>query len=183
MRKICSWLFVTLDGVVEAPEKWVRFNDEVGEAIDAERQAADALLLGRRTYEVFAAAWPQRTAADDPAAPWMNETAKYVVSTTLRAPQWQNTTVLHGDDVIERLAELKRQQGKNISVNGSATLVCSLLDTGLLDQVRLFVMPVMVGPGMRFPVANDGVALELTDSRAYSNGVVSLTYAPTRGGA
>lgn len=108
MRKICSWLFMSLDGVVESPEKWVRFNDEVGRAIDAEMQAADALLLGRQTYEVFAAAWPQRTADDDPAAPWMNEAAKYVVSTTLRAPQWQNTTVIDGD-VVERVTELKRQ--------------------------------------------------------------------------
>jgi dihydrofolate reductase len=99
-------------------------------------------------------------------------------STTLQAPEWQNTTVINGD-VAERVAELKRQPGKNISVNGSATLVRSLVGTGLIDELHLFVMPVLVGSGARFPETGDEVALELTNSRAYGNGVVSLTYAPS----
>lgn len=175
MRKVRSWMFITLDGVVESPEKWVRYNEEVGQAIDAEMQAADALLLGRRTYEVFAAAWPQRTAADDPGAPWMNETPKYVASTTLEAPEWQNTTVIRGD-VAEGVAKLKQEPGKNISVNGSATLVRSLIGEGLIDELQLFVMPVLVVSGARLPQGHDEVALELSDSRSFSNGVVSLTY-------
>ncbi len=179
MRRIRSWLFITLDGVVESPEKWVRFNDEIGQAIEAEMQAADALLLGRRTYEVFAASWPQRTAENDPGAPWMNETPKYVVSTTLEAPEWQSTTVIRGD-VREGVSQLKEKPGKDISVNGSATLVRSLLPTGLIDELRLFVMPVLAGAGGRFPQGDDEVALELTDSRSFSNGVASLTYRPTQ---
>jgi len=109
----------------------------------------------------------------------MNETPKYVVSTALEAPKWQNTTVIDGD-VTGRLAQLKRQPGKNISVNGSATLVRSLLGTGLIDELRLFVMPVLAGAGARFPEGGDEVALELTDSQTFSNGVVSLTYGPVK---
>lgn len=179
MRKIRSWMFITLDGVVESPEKWVRFNDELGQAIDDEMQAADALLLGRRTYEVFAASWPQRTADDDPGAPWMNQTPKYVVSTTLGAPEWQNTTVIQRD-VAEEVTQLKQGPGKDISVNGSATLVRSLLAAGLIDELRLFVMPVLAGSGAQFPQGDDEVALALSDSRTFSNGVASLTYQPTQ---
>ncbi len=177
MRKIKAWLFVSLDGVAEAPEKWVMFNDEMGEATEAEYAAADTLLLGRRTYEVFAASWPQRS-SDIPNADWMNNTPKIVASTSLDSVDWKNSTLIEGD-VAEELSRLKQEDGKNILVNGSATLVRSLLRDNLLDELRLFVHPVVVGSGERlFDDGGDQVKLKLADSQAYGNGVLSLTYQP-----
>ncbi|MGH9229857.1 MAG: dihydrofolate reductase family protein [Acidimicrobiales bacterium] len=96
MRKLKAWLYVTLDGVVEAPENWVMPDDEMFADQTADYAASDALLLGRQTYEIFAASWPQR-GSDVPNADWMNNTQKYVASTTLVSPEWQNTTLLEGD--------------------------------------------------------------------------------------
>ena len=175
MRNINAWLFMTLDGVVEAPENWVMPDDEMFASITAGYGDADALLLGRRTYEIFAASWPERGDEVDNAE-WMNTTRKYVASTTLTSPQWQNSTVLEGD-LAESVAELKAQPGKNIIVNGSATLVRSLLDAKLLDELRLFVHPVLVGKGAQlFDAAGAQVELTLADTQPYQNGVVSLTY-------
>jgi dihydrofolate reductase len=175
MRKINAWLFMTLDGVVEAPENWVMPDDEMFAAITAGYADADALLLGRRTYEVFAASWPER-GNDVDNAEWMNTTRKYVASTTLASPQWQNSSVIEGD-VAKAVAELKRLPGKNIIVNGSATLVRLLLDAKLLDELRLFVHPVLVGKGAQlYDAAGALVELTLADTRPYENGVVSLTY-------
>jgi dihydrofolate reductase len=177
MRKLTAWQYVTLDGVVEAPEKWVMPDQEMFEEQTAGYAASDALLLGRRTYEVFAAAWPKR-GSNVPNADWMNNTRKYVASTTLEAPEWQNTTVLEGD-VAEAVSRLKEEDGEAITVNGSATLLRSLLSTGLVDELRLFLHPVVLGSGDRlFDDAEDRVALELADCHAYDNGVVSLTYQP-----
>lgn len=97
MRRIVAWLFLSLDGVMESPEQWVMFNDEMGEAINAEAAAADSLLLGRRTYEVFAASWPYRSVDDDPLANWMNNTPKLVASSTLTTVEWRNSTQIKGD--------------------------------------------------------------------------------------
>jgi dihydrofolate reductase len=170
-------MFVTLDGVMEAPENWVIADDAMFGAIETGYAAADALLLGRRTYEVFAASWPQR-GSDIPNAEWMNTTPKIVASTTLDSPlEWQNSTLIEGD-TGEAIGRLKQQDGKNIVVNGSATLVRSLLRDSLLDELRLFVHPVIVGSGERWFGEGDHVALELADSHAYANGVVSLTYHP-----
>jgi dihydrofolate reductase len=177
MRKISAWLFVSLDGVTEAPEKWVSGDDEMFAAQEADYAASDALLLGRRTYEVFAASWPQR-GSEVANADWMNNTHKYVASTTLESPEWNNTTVIEGD-VAEALTRLKQEDGKNISVNGSATLVRSLLRDKLLDELRLFVHPIVLGSGERlFEGGGDQVALKLADSQPFSNGVISLTYQP-----
>jgi dihydrofolate reductase len=177
MRKINAWLFVTLDGVTEAPENWVIADDEMFGAMEADYAEADALLLGRRTYETFAASWPQR-GSDVPNADWMNNTRKYVVSTTLDSPEWQNSTVIEGD-VAEALSRLKQENGKNIMVNGSATLVRSLLRDNLLDELRLFVHPVVLGSGERlFEDGGDPVELKLADTHTYDNGVISLTYKP-----
>ncbi len=178
MRKINAWLFVTLDGVMEAPENWVIADEDMFGAVEADYSGSDALLLGRRTYETFAASWPQR-GSDVPNADWMNNTPKYVVSTTLQSPEWNNSTVIEGD-VAKTLTRLKHEDGKNIMVNGSATLVRSLLRDHLLDELRLFVHPVVVGSGKRlFDAGGDQVELALADSRAYDNGVISLTYRPT----
>ena len=178
MRKINSWLFVTLDGVIEAPEKWVIADDDMFEAVEADYATSDALLLGRRTYETFAASWPQR-GSEVANADWMNNTRKYVASTTLESPEWNNSTVIEGD-VAEAVARLKKEDGKDIMVNGSGALVRTLMRDHLLDELRLFVHPVVVGSGIRlFDGDSDPVELALADSHAYANGVISLTYRPS----
>lgn len=178
MRKINAWLFVTLDGVIEAPEKWVIADADMFAATEADYAKSDALLLGRRTYETFAASWPAR-GSEVPNADWMNHTRKYVASTTLTSPAWNNTTVLEGD-VAEAVARLKQAAGKDIMVNGSGALVRTLMRHRLLDELRLFVHPVVVGSGRRlFDAECAPVAFALVASHAYDNGVLSLTYTPT----
>jgi dihydrofolate reductase len=180
MRKLNAWLYVTLDSVIEAPEKWVIAYDDMFGAMEADYAKSDALLLGRRTYETFAAAWPER-GSEVANADWMNNTRKYVASTTLKSPQWNNSTVIEGD-VAEAVTRLKQEDGKDIMVNGSGALVRTLMRDHLLDELRLFVHPVVVGTGIRlFDGETDRVELELTDSHAYRNGVVSLTYRPAAG--
>lgn len=175
MRNLNAWLFVTLDGVVEAPENWVMPDDRMFADQTAAYAASDALLLGRKTYEIFAASWPER-GSDVDNADWMNNTQKYVASTTLESPEWQNTTVL-GGDVNEAVSRLKQEDGADVTVNGSATLLRSLLAAGLVDQLRLFVHPLILGSGARLFDGIEGqVALDLASFDAYDNGVVSLTY-------
>ena len=178
MRKINAWLYVTLDSVIEAPEKWVIADDEMFAANEADYATSDALLLGRRTYETYAASWPER-GSDVPNADWMNKTRKYVASTTLESLEWNNSTVIEGD-VAEAVARLKQEDGQDILVNGSGALVRSLMRDHLLDELRLFVHPVVVGSGIRlFNEESDPVELALIDSHAYANGVISLVYKPT----
>jgi dihydrofolate reductase len=181
MRKIVAGLFVSLDGVVEAPERWQGpyANDEMGRTVGAQMAAADTMLLGRRTYEEFAAYWPNQ-GSDVPFADQMNNIPKLVVSTTLKTVEWHNSTLITGD-VVEELTKLKQQPGKNINITGSATLVQSLLRDGLLDELGLLVCPLVVGRGVRlFEGMSDQVALELLDATPFSTGVLSLTYAPER---
>ena len=177
-RKINAWLYVTLDSVIEAPEKWVIADDDMFAAMEADYAKSDALLLGRRTYETFAASWPER-GSEVPNADWMNNTPKYVASTTLESPEWNNSTVIEGD-VAEAVARVKQEDGKDIMVNGSGALVRTLMRNHLLDELRLFVHPVVVGSGRRlFDDQSDPVEFALVDSHAYDNGVISLTYKPT----
>jgi dihydrofolate reductase len=177
-RKINAWLYVTLDSVIEAPEKWVIADDDMFAAMEADYAKSDALLLGRRTYETVAASWPER-GSEVANADWMNNTRKYVASTTLESPEWNNSTVIEGD-VAEAVARLKQEDGKDIMVNGSGALVRTLMRNHLLDELRLFVHPVVVGSGRRlFDDQSDPVEFALVDSHAYDNGVVSLTYKPT----
>jgi dihydrofolate reductase len=178
MRKLNAWLFVTLDSVIEAPENWVIADHDMFGAMEADYAKSDALLLGRRTYETFAASWPER-GSEVPNADWMNNTRKYVASTTLQSPEWNNSTVIEGD-VAEAVARLKQEDGKDIMVNGSGALVRTLMRDHLLDELRLFVHPVVVGSGIRlFDDQSDPVELALVASHAYDNGVLSLTYKPT----
>jgi dihydrofolate reductase len=178
MRNLSAWLYVTLDGVIEAPEKWVMPDDVMFEHQTAGYAGSDALLLGRRTYEVFAASWPQR-GSDVPNADWMNDTQKYVASTTIESPEWQNTTVLEGD-ASEAVARLKQEDGGTITLNGSAALLRSLLKAELVDELRLFLHPVVLGSGQRLFGEGEGLgALELAECHPYDNGVVSLNYQPT----
>ncbi len=179
MRKIVAGLFITLDGVVESPEQWQGpyFNDEMGVAVGSLMSGADTMLLGRVTYQEFAAFWPNQS-SDDPFAAHMNGTPKYVVSTTLETVEWQNSTLLAGN-VAEELTKLKQQPGKNIGITGSATLIRSLLRDHLLDELQLLVHPIVVGSGKRlFPEGSDRVALRLVDAQTFSTGVLSLTYTP-----
>ncbi|MDQ6831807.1 MAG: dihydrofolate reductase family protein [Chloroflexota bacterium] len=179
MRKIVAGLFISLDGVTESPDKWQMpyRHDESRAYILAQMDAADAMLLGRVTYQAFASYWPDAP-ADDPFTARMNDTPKYVVSTTLETAEWQNSTLINGN-VVEEITRLKQQPGKNIGVTGSATLVRSLLRDNLLDELRLMVHPIVVGSGKRlFEHGGDPLPLKLVDSRTFSTGVLSLTYAP-----
>jgi dihydrofolate reductase len=180
MRKLSASFFISLDGVVEAPQNWhfPYFNDEMGAVVGEAIAASDAFLLGRRTYEEWAAYWPTEAAADSPMAGPMNRTPKYVVSTTLDAVEWQNSTLLD-DDLAKAVTELKAKPGKNIGMSGSATLVRSLLGLGLVDELRLLIHPLVVGSGAKlFENGTSPVSLELVDSRTFSTGVADLTYRP-----
>jgi dihydrofolate reductase len=180
MREIIAGLFMTLDGVTESPEKWSfpYFNDEVGQVIGSSMESSDTILLGRRTYEEFAEYWPDKTAADDPFADYINDSPKLVVSTTLKTLEWRNSSLIQGD-VMEEIAKLKRQPGKKISMTGSVTLVGSLLSAGLLDELSLLVSPIVLGSGKRlFENGGSPVGLKLIDSKTLSNGVLSLVYGP-----
>jgi dihydrofolate reductase len=179
MRKIVAGLFITLDGVYEAPDQWQGnyFNDEMGAVVSELMAAAGTMLLGRRTYEEFAAFWPNQS-AEDPIAAHMNGTPKLVASRTLRDVAWQNSTLLTGDASSE-LRQLKAQPGDDIGVTGSGTLVRGLLHDGVLDQLHLLVHPIVVGSGKRlFPDGTDAERLRLVDARAFSTGVVHLVYEP-----
>ena len=179
MRKVIASLFLSLDGVMESPEKWhfPYFNDEMGAEIGAAMAEADAFLLGRVTYEEWATFWPSQP-SDDQFADYMNNTPKFVVSTTLEKAEWNNSTLIKGD-VAAEITRLKQQPGKNISISGSAALVRSLLQDDLLDELRLMVHPIVVGSGKRlFNDGGDQKALKLVDSRTFRTGVVYLTYRP-----
>jgi len=183
MRKVTAGLFVSLDGVTESPEKWQLpyFNDEMGEAVGAVMAAADAMLLGRVTYQEFASYWPGVSSKEQPFAGYMNATPKYVVSTTLEEPLgWQNSTLIK-ENVAEEIAGLKRGEGGDIVISGSGGLVRSLLHLGLLDELKLMVHPILLGGGKRlFEEGEKQTKLELVDSRTFSTGVLYLTYRPTR---
>jgi dihydrofolate reductase len=192
MRKVVVSEFVSLDGVMEAPDKWhfPFFNEEAGKYKFDELFASDALLLGRVTYEGFAAAWPSRsngegftdssTMDDEKAfADMMNSLPKYVFSTTLEEPlEWNNSTLIEGN-VAEEVSRLKQQSGKDILVFGSTELVNTLMQHDLIDEYRLMVFPVVVGSGKRlFRDGSDTKALRLVDAKPLSSGVVVLTYQP-----
>ena len=179
MRKIIAGLFISLDGVVEAPETWhfPYFNDEMGEAVAAQAAQSDTMLLGRRTYEDFAAYWPNQS-SEEPFADVMNNTPKLVASTTLDTVEWQNSTLIEGD-VVEALTRIKQEPGRDISITGSPTLVRSLLKDGVLDELRLLVHPIVVGRGKRlFSDTDAPIPLRLVDAKTFSTGVMALTYAP-----
>ena len=176
MRKVISGLFITLDGITEAPHLWQfdNFDEDMMMAMGAHIDAEDAILLGRVTYEDWAPYWP--TSTDEPYASHINNTPKYVVSTTLNKVEWKNSTLIKGNLMAER-AKLKQQPGKNIGVAGSPTLVQSLLQNDLLDELTLMVHPVIAGSGKR--LFKDDTALkrlQLVSSKTTRSGVAILTY-------
>ena len=177
MRKIVSGLSISLDGVIEDADQWMGpwFNPQLGQAIGSMIAAQDAMLLGRVTYQGFAAYWPHQTGD---MADTMNGTTKYVVSGTLTSADWQNSTLIPAAAAFAKIAELKQQQGQNIGITGSGTLVSSLLREGLLDELHLFIFPVVLGSGTRlFAMPGDKLPLRLIDSATFETGVVHLTYA------
>jgi dihydrofolate reductase len=181
MGTIAVHEFTTLDGVIDAP-MWTRdyaFDPKMGEAIGAVMGSSRAILLGRTTYEQFYPAWSTRTAEDDPGAPFMNETPKYVVSGTLTSADWQNSTIL-GPYSRDAIGELKERIEGGIYVSGSGTLVHALLADGLVDELHLFVYPLALGEGKR--LVPDGVSAKfaLASSESYDSGVVHLAYEPQR---
>ena len=178
MRKLTAGLFITLDGVIEAPEKWnpPYYDDEMTRAVMAQLTAADIHLYGRHSYELFRAVFTGPAAARIPHAEMMTSTPKVVISTTLDRPGWGPTTLI-SSDVAAELTKLKQQPGKDITVGASGTLVRFLLLAGLLDELRLLVHPIVAGTGKHlFEDGNDHVPLKLLESRPHRNGVVALRY-------
>ena len=186
MGRIVVTEFVSLDGVMEDPGGaedfkhggW-SFEIERGEEGDRfkldEALKADALLLGRKTYEGFADAWPSR---EGESADKFNSMPKYVVSSTLKDPEWTNSTVLDGD-LAEEVSKLRQESDGEIVVHGSAQLVQALVDQGLVDELRLMVFPVVLGAGKRlFGETSDKRRLRLADSKTVGDGVAILTYEP-----
>jgi dihydrofolate reductase len=180
MRKVIAGLFVTLDGVTERPEQWQQryMTPEIGQTLGALMAASDTLVLGRRTYQEWAAFWPEQ-GSENPFAAQINATPKLVASTTLDTVEWENSTLIAGD-VPERLAEIKAQPGGTILINGSATLVRSLIDAGALDELHLLVHPVVAGSGTPLFDGLRPTAMELSESRAFDNGVVLLAFRPAQ---
>jgi dihydrofolate reductase len=176
LRKLVVTEFLSLDGVMENPA-WTfpYWNDTISEFKGSETLSSDALLMGRVTYEMFAAVWPHRTVEDDPGAEHMNNYPKYVVSTTLDKVEWNNSHLIKGDIVTE-ITKLKAQPGKDILVYGSATLVNFLLQQGLVDELRLLVYPVTVGGGKRLFSDETKVTLQLTEVKPAGQGVIALIY-------
>jgi dihydrofolate reductase len=188
MRNVVVSEFVSLDGVMEDPGWTFQFASEEQETFKFDELAqSEALLLGRVTYEGFAAAWPNmmeqyegpRRAELGEYADMMNGYPKFVVSTTLEEPlEWNNSTLLKGD-VAEEVSRLKQQSGKNILVFGSGDLVSALMRHDLIDEYRLMVFPVVVGSGKRlFRDGSDTKVLRLLNTKAFGSGVVVLTYLP-----
>jgi dihydrofolate reductase len=172
--------FITLDGVIESPRWTADYSfEETGQAVAGVMADCTAILLGRNTYEMFAPAWSTRTAEDDPGAPFMNDTPKYVVSSTLKsAAAWQNTTILGAYDA-DSIDQLKEQVDGGIYVSGSATLVQGMLADGLVDELHLFVFPLSLGSGQRLFADGEGpTKFRLAASEAFSTGVLHLTYVP-----
>jgi dihydrofolate reductase len=178
VRKVISGLFISLDGVTESPDQWQfdHFDEGMMEALNSHLTGEDAVLLGRVTYQDWAGYWP--TSTDEPYASHINNIPKYVVSTTLDEVEWQNSTLVKGD-LAEEIARLKQQPGKNIGVAGSPTLVRSLLQNDLLDELTLMIHPVVVGKGKRlFGDGTDLKRLRLVNSTITPTGVAILTYQP-----
>ena len=190
MRKLITAAFVTLDGVMQAPGGpeedpsggfafggWTvdYWDDAMGSAMEALFDAPFDLLLGRRTYEIFAAHWPY---AEGPIADKFNPATKYVATSSAEPLAWRNSVALRGD-VPAEVARLKREQGPNLLTQGSSILVQSLLANGLIDELRLLVFPLLLGNGKKlFGDGSAPAALKLGDSRTSTTGVIMATYVP-----
>jgi dihydrofolate reductase len=178
MRKVVVTEFISLDGVMEEPRWTFKYwNDEIAKFKGEESSASDALLLGRVTYQEFAAAWPE---SKDEGADYFNSVRKYVVSKTLEEPlEWYNSTLIKGNIAAE-ITKLKQRDGKDIAVHGSSTLVQSLMQYDLVDRYQLLVYPVVLGKGKRLFEEGATATLKLLESRSFSSGVAAHVYEPDR---
>ena len=184
MRKIVAGLFISLDGVVEAPDQWhfPYFNEEMGAAVNATLGAANTMLFGRKTYDSFAGAWPEREAAGEEDAPFakaLGDARKIVVSNQRLDFTWRNSEQLQGD-LVEAVTALKNEPGDGtIGMSGSVSVVRQLLEAGLLDELHLLLHPIAVRKGMRlFDEGESSVPLRLISSETFETGVLNLVYAP-----
>ena len=194
MGKLIVTEFVTLDGVAQAPGGrdedrddgfahggWQAplLDEDASDVVFEQARDMDALLLGRRTYEIFAGYWGVMADPDNPIAAALNTRPKYVASTTLTDPQWADTTVLSGD-IVASVRELKAKPAGELQVHGSGNLVRWLFDNQLVDEITLLTYPLVVGQGTRlFPDTGPDTALDLVDSRATPVGVTIQVYRPT----
>ena len=192
--QLTSTMFLSVDGVYQGPGGptedpsggfdrggWLvpHFDEATGEFMNSVFENVDAFLLGRRTYDIFAASWPNATDPNDPVATKLNTLPKYVASTSLKNPEWANTTVIQGD-VATAVRDLKRRDGGELQVHGSGQLVRYLLEHDLLDRLNLLVFPVIVGGGRRlFPDSGIATGLALDESRTTPSGVTISVYRPT----
>jgi dihydrofolate reductase len=176
MSKLQVAEFLTLDGIMEAPDQWNGpfLNEEMGMEIGGNLFQCDALLYGRRTYEEMAAAWPERTGD---MADRFNSIPKFVVSTTLQEATWNNTRLIESN-VAGEVLKLKQQFGQAITILGSADLVRTLMDHHLIDEFLFVVCPLVLGKGKRLFQEASPTMLRLVNSKAYSTGAIWLTYHP-----
>lgn len=186
--------FLSVDGVYQGPGGpdedrsggfdrggWLvpHFDEATGEFMSSVFENVDAFLLGRRTYDIFAASWPKAVEGDDPVATKLNTLPKYVASTTLKDPEWNNTTVLEGD-LAAAVRELKSRDGRELQVHGSGQLVQFLLENDLVDRLNLVVFPVVVGAGRRlFPESGKAIGLAAEEFRTTDSGVRISVYRPS----
>jgi dihydrofolate reductase len=181
MRKVVVSEFVSLDGVMEDPQWTFQFGSEEQDKFKFdELKASDALLLGRVTYDGFAAAWPNMVEETGEYGEWMNGYPKHVVSATLEEVNWNNSSLIKGN-IAEEVSRLKQQPGKDILVFGSCSLAQTLMEHDLIDEYRLMVFPVVLGSGKR--LFGDGVekkVLKLTDTKTFGSGVIVQTYQPAK---
>jgi dihydrofolate reductase len=182
MRNLVVTENITLDGVIDATGGWFDPTDDTVDQSDLIEQtrrhsaAADAFLCGRNTFEAFRGFWPQQTDDRTGVTDYLNRVQKYVVSSTITDPGWENSTVLRGP-LAEEIPRLKEQPGRDIVTSGSISLVHGLIAERLVDEYRLFVYPVVVGRGARLFTEGASVPdLELADSRTFTSGVALLTY-------
>lgn len=181
MRRIINSTYISLDGVIENPQDWPSDNvdDDTGATVQTELLfACDAVLMGRHTYDGFAPVWATRSG--DEYSDRINSMTKYVVSSTLRKPEWNNTTVISGD-VVAEIKRLKDQPGKDIVQYGFGQLSHTLMEHGLLDELRLWVHPLFVGSGgPQDLLFREGplTRLNLIDTKTLKTGVVILSYQP-----
>lgn len=179
MGEILVHEFMTLDGVIDTPT-WTAaygFDPKMGGAIAEMMGRCRAILLGRTTYEMFEPAWSTRTAEDDPGAPFFNDSPKHVVSASLKEASWRNTEILGPYDA-DRIRALKARVDGGLYVGGSGTLVGALLADGLIDELHLFVYPILAGSGPRLFDGPTPVDMKLETCEQYENGVLYLVYRP-----
>jgi dihydrofolate reductase len=178
MGKLFLWDFMSLDGVVESPEKWVTAyqSPDVYDFIKIQNLECDALLLGRMTYEAFITFWPFQTNNEFGFADKLNKMPKFVVSSTLEKADWNNTSILAGN-VIEEVTKLKgRSSDEKIGITGSPTLVQALIKHDLIDEFRLMIYPIVLGTGKRLFRDDSNINLKLVETRPFKSGVVALSY-------